>query len=85
MNKSLVFANAQFHYGLILGYFLYYVILLGVTLVALYGCIDWLKINPYLAQVLVTLLTALMSYNILRLLFARRDIGTFDPISTGEY
>lgn len=81
MNKNLVFAEVQNHNRLIIGYFLYYGLLLGASLAMLYGFIDLLKLNPYFAQLLVILISAVISYNFLCRLFARRA-SLYNPAST---
>lgn len=72
-NKSIVFVKKQHRHSLILYYFGYYTILLGVTLTVLHGLITWLKVNPYYAQICVTMFTAIISYNAMHLLFSRKD------------
>lgn len=73
MNKSIVFKNKQKSIKYILYYFAYYVLLLGINLTLLHGFISWLKINPYAAQILVTIIAAFMSYRVMGILFMREN------------
>lgn len=72
MNKSIVFATKQHNYGLVLRYLIFYLALLGFNLVVLHVFIKILAINPYLAQILVTFISALVSYNTMRTFVFRK-------------
>ena len=79
MNKYIVFANhkhdnrASFFY-----YFGYNIFLLGLNLSALFFLVNCLKINPFLAQILVIMIVALISYNVMRILFHGSDKNCHD-------
>ena len=66
MNKRIVFAVKHHHYVLIMRYIIFYMLLLGINLILLHGLVSLLKINPYLAQILTTMIAALISYNTMR-------------------
>lgn len=72
MNKSIVFATKQHNYGLISRYVLFYLALLGFNLGVLRIFVKSLMINPYLAQILVTFISALLSYNTMRVFVFRK-------------
>lgn len=72
MNKLIVFAVKHNNYSLIMRYVSFYVLLLGINLALLHGFVSLLKIDPYLAQVLVTIIAALISYNTMRVFVFRR-------------
>ncbi|STY29511.1 GtrA-like protein [Legionella wadsworthii] len=73
LNKSLVFNTKQKGMEYILYYFAYYVLLLVINLALLHGFINWLEINPYAAQILVTIIAAFMSYRVMGILFMREN------------
>lgn len=72
MNKMLVFITRNHEYGLILRYVTFYLLLLGFNLLALHLLVEIFKINPYIAQVLVTFFSAFLSYNVMRVIVFRR-------------
>jgi putative flippase GtrA len=72
LNKTLVFSNKKRHSSqIVLGYCIYYSLLLSINLSMIFGLTHYLKLNPYIAQVVVMILGALISYNALSLLFSR--------------
>ena len=73
MNKSIVFATKHNHYGLILRYIFFYLVLLGFNLGVLHIFVKSLMINPYIAQILVTFISALISYNTMRVFVFRKE------------
>lgn len=66
INKTLVFNIKHHNYLLFIRYFIFYSFLLGVNLFMLHVFVYILKINLYFAQILVTLVSALVSFNIMR-------------------
>lgn len=73
MNKKFVFASRHHNYAMIIRYIVFYVSLLGVNLALLHEAIYLLKINVYLAQIFVTGITALISYNVMCRFIFHRD------------
>ena len=69
LNKSMVFTNKYNDNKLVLAYFSYYLILLCISLAMLHILVDTLKISPYIAQVLVTTASAVVSYYTVRMIF----------------
>ncbi len=67
MNKFIVFSVKHNNYILIIRYVTFYVFLLGINLTLLHGFVSLLKANPYLAQILTTIIAALISYNTMRI------------------
>lgn len=78
MNKSIVFATKQHNYSLISRYILFYVALLGFNLGILHIFVKSLSINSYLAQILVTFISALLSYNTMRIFVFRKNNGVLN-------
>lgn len=75
MNKKMVFKSTGSHQQLLTPYLAYYLSLLGFNLGLLYVFVNWFQLNPYIAQILVTMISALISYNALRILFGKgRDV-----------
>ena len=72
MNKSIVFATKQHNYGLFSRYILFYLVLLGINLGVLHVFVKLLMISPYVAQILVTFISALVSYNTMRVFVFRK-------------
>jgi len=75
LNKSMVFASKHNDSKLVLAYFSYYLILLCISLAMLHALVDALKINPYIAQVLVTVAAAFVSYYTVRMIFQQEKTG----------
>lgn len=73
MNKFIVFPVKDPNHTLIIRYFIFYLLLLCANLVLLHEFISLLKINPYYAQILVTFIAALISYNTMRIFIFRRQ------------
>lgn len=69
MNKVHVYKNRGGHHKLPL-YLAYYITLLGVNLLLLYSFTHYFNFNPYMAQMIVIALVALISYHVLHLLFS---------------
>ncbi len=64
MNKNLVFSIKSGHnLGLVIRYFSFYLALLVINLAMLHCIVQWFNINLYLAQILTTIIAALVSYN----------------------
>jgi putative flippase GtrA len=74
MNKSIVFATKQQNYRLILRYLLFYLALLGFNLGVLHVFVESFTINPYFSQILVIFISALVSYNTMRVFVFRHDM-----------
>jgi len=72
MNKSIVFATKQHSYRLVLRYVLFYLMLLGFNLGILHVFVKTLSINPYIAQILVIFISAVLSYNTMRIFVFRK-------------
>ncbi|MCD6046245.1 MAG: gtrA-like family protein [Gammaproteobacteria bacterium] len=72
MNKSIVFTIRYHSHNLIIRYVTFYMVLLAVNLMLLYELIHLLKINPYLAQMVVIIASAFISYNTMRMFVFRR-------------
>lgn len=72
MNKTLVFSEESHSHVLVVRYFLFYFALLGANLLMLHFFVQFLHVNPYLAQVVVTMLAAILSYNTMRFLVFRK-------------
>ena len=70
MNKKIVFQHQHernpHQYKLMLRYFLFYLALLGFNLLLLHTFVTNLNINAYLAQIIVIMCSALISYNFMR-------------------
>lgn len=67
LNKQIVFNSKHQDYTTIIRYTIFYAFLLGLNLVLLRTFVYSLKVNPYLAQILVTGIAALVSYNVMRI------------------
>lgn len=78
MNKHLVFGNQQRSPYLLLFYLSYYILLLGISLFLLHGLVAWFGINPYLAQIIIAIISAGISYQFSRILFLRVHHGLFN-------
>lgn len=72
MNRSIVFSVKHHNYVLLIRYIIFYMLLLGINLTLLHGLVSLLRVNPYLAQILITMIAALISYNTMRVLVFRK-------------
>lgn len=67
MNKTLVFAMEKHDSKMIIKYMIFYAILLVINLSILHAFVQLLSLTPYVAQILVTAISAMVSYNMMRL------------------
>lgn len=72
MNKAIVFGHSEKSYAIILRYISFYCTMLGFSLLSLRFLVDNIQVNPLLAQMMVTGMMALVSYNVMRLVVFRK-------------
>ena len=72
LNKSLVFSSKGHNHKILITFFSYYFMLLLICITAMYYFTTHFKMNPYLSQVIVSLIAALVSYCTMQWLFSPR-------------
>ncbi|QUE30953.1 GtrA family protein [Francisella philomiragia] len=75
MNKSFVFKTRIYSVRLITKYLLFYIFLLCFNLCSLHMAVSTFDINVYVAQIIVIGLSALVSYNIMRVFIFNTSVG----------
>ncbi|APC97589.1 gtrA-like family protein [Francisella frigiditurris] len=66
MNKTFVFDSSNYSKGLIIRYFVFYILLLSFNLVMLHILVDKTPVNVYLSQIIVTGISAVVSFNVMK-------------------